>query len=246
MSVFGFSTQPNPSGDFLPIVKYDARAGRMFRVDRVDTGQGFVNEPVDITSTFKAIVDFENLETGWIAFGGGRPDFKLVRIGEKLPPQPTAKDEKGKDLYSNGIRFMLKLSKECGGAKPIRELAGVAKAFTGAVEKVYLEYVAGRLDAPSKLPVLIMEGSTPIKSGTGDKSSTNYAPNFKIVSWVDRPQDLVWSAKDSGGQVAVPFAPASSSTTPTTSIIPSNPPSTGSTRVDPPRASAPAIEDDFG
>lgn len=243
MSIFGFSTQPKTGGDFLPICKYDARAGRLFRVDRIDTGQGYVNEPVDITSTFKAIVDFENLETGWISFGGARPDFKLVRIGQKLPPQPTALDDKGKFLYSNGIRFMLKLSKECGGAKPIRELAGVANAFTSAVEKVYLEYVTGRLDSPSKLPVVVMEGSTPIKSGTGQQSSTNYSPNFKIVSWVDRPHDLVWSPKDSGGEVTAPFAP--SSTPPTSSTFPSNPPSTGSTRVEPPQA-APALEDDFG
>ena len=39
-------------GDFLPIVKYDARAGRFFRVDRDDeTGE---REPVDITEASNA------------------------------------------------------------------------------------------------------------------------------------------------------------------------------------------------
>ena len=48
-SVFGFSTESSGGGDFLPIVKYDARAGRFFRMDRVDTGSGFESDPVDIT-----------------------------------------------------------------------------------------------------------------------------------------------------------------------------------------------------
>ena len=47
-NVFGFSTEP--AGDFMPILKFDARAGRLFRVDRENTGDGFSNEPVDITS----------------------------------------------------------------------------------------------------------------------------------------------------------------------------------------------------
>ena len=158
MSVFGFSTEPNTGGDFLPIVKYDARAGRMFRIDRIDTGQGFISEPIDITANFKAIVDFENLETGWIAFGGGRPDFKLVRIGHALPPRPAATDERGKPLYSNGIRFMLKLSKECGGAKPIREIAGVAKAFVGGIEQVYIQYQTEHGANVGKLPVIVQIG----------------------------------------------------------------------------------------
>ena len=33
------------SKDFLPIIKYDSRAGRVFRVDRADG----VSTPVDIT-----------------------------------------------------------------------------------------------------------------------------------------------------------------------------------------------------
>ena len=41
-------------GDFLPIIKYDARAGRLFRVDREDG----VSTSVDITRNFKAVFDF--------------------------------------------------------------------------------------------------------------------------------------------------------------------------------------------
>src|SRR5215207_197446 len=126
---FGFSTEPSSGGDFMAICKYDARAGRIFRVDRVDTGQGFASEPVDITHNFKAIMDLENIETGWIDFAtGGAPDFRLVPMGTALPGRPS-------DKHKNGIRFMLKLSKESGGEKPIREIAGTSKAFLSGVEK---------------------------------------------------------------------------------------------------------------
>ena len=44
-------------------MKYDARAGRMFRIDRIENNGNFANEAVDITQSFKAIVDFENIES---------------------------------------------------------------------------------------------------------------------------------------------------------------------------------------
>jgi hypothetical protein len=65
-NVFGFSTAPSEGGDFMLIVKYDARAGRVFRLDRVDNGSGYESDAVDITPIFKALADFENIEVGWI------------------------------------------------------------------------------------------------------------------------------------------------------------------------------------
>jgi len=39
----------------------------MFRVDRTDSGSGqFVSEPVDITDSFEAVFDLENVEAGWL------------------------------------------------------------------------------------------------------------------------------------------------------------------------------------
>ena len=80
--VFGFSTEPSPGGgDFTPIIKYDARAGRVFRVDRISTGNGFETNPIDITATFKAVVDFENIKTGWMVFTpGSAPSFVVIKL----------------------------------------------------------------------------------------------------------------------------------------------------------------------
>src|ERR1700740_732663 len=175
MSVFGFSTEPSAGGDFMPIVKYDARAGRLFRMDRVDTGNGFATDQVDITSSFKAIVDFENVEVGWIDFpAGAAPNFSLVPIGNPLPDRPSPR-------HKNGVRFILKLAKDCGGAKPIREIAGTSKAFLGGIEAAFTAYQADKAANPGKLPVIVLEKTTPIKSGSGEKQSTNYQTTFTIT-----------------------------------------------------------------
>jgi hypothetical protein len=228
MSVFGFSTEPAAGGDFTPIGKYDARAGRFFRVDRVDNGNGFVNDPVDITSSFKALFDFENVEVGWIDFNpNSPPDFQLVPMGSALPERPSPR-------HKNGVRFLIKLAKECGGTKPVREVAGTSKAFLSGVEAVYNDYKAAKAANPGKLPVIVLEKTTPIKSGSGEKTSTNYRPDFKIVGWAPRG-DFKFEPKAKAAAPSIQTAPT--------------PPSTGSTKVEPPKpapAMATAGEDDFG
>ena len=37
----GLKTESSGGGDFLPRIQYDARAGRFFRVDRVQTSAGW-------------------------------------------------------------------------------------------------------------------------------------------------------------------------------------------------------------
>lgn len=225
MSVFGFSTEPSSGGDFLPIVKYDARAGRIFRVDRTNDGSGWTTDSVDITSNFKALADFENIETGWINFAtGGAPDFRMVKIGDSLPPKPS-------ENHKNGIRFLVKLARECGGDKPIRELAGVAKVFLAGIEQIYVAYQEGKAANPGKLPVIVMDGSSPVKSGSGEKQSTNYQPKFRISGWAPRG-DLTYQPK-----AAAPAAAPSAT-----------PPSTGSTVASPPMQTPAEHElvNDFG
>jgi hypothetical protein len=225
-SVFGFSTEPSAGGDFTPNIKYDARAGRVSRTERIDTGNGFVSELVDITNNFKAIADFENIEVGWIDFpAGAAPQFTLVPIGSRLPDRPS-------DRHKNGIRFMLKLSKDCGGSKPIREIAGTSKAFLRGVEAVYREYEAAKASNAGKLPVIVLEKTTAIKSGTGAQSSTNYVPTFRIAGWAPRG-DLEFVPKAKAAASNGHAAPAAAT-----------PPWTGSTKIEPP--GPPASDDGFG
>jgi hypothetical protein len=195
-------------------------------MDRTDTGNGFANDAVDITASFKAIVDFENIEVGWIDFpAGAAPNFALVPMGNQLPDRPSPR-------HKNGVRFVLKLAKDCGGAKPIREIAGTSKAFLSGIEAVFTAYQAEKAANAGKLPVIVLEKTTPIKSGSGEKQSTNYQPTFKISGWAPRG-DLVFQAK---GHAAPASSPGQT------------PPATGSTKVDPPgqKQTEMAGADDFG
>jgi len=253
-NLFGFSTQPS-SGEFTPILKYDARAGRMFRRDRIDIGGTWTNDEVDITSTFRAIADLENVEVGWISFSSGAPSFQLVPIGQQIPPRPEGLTEKGRPAYQNGVRLMVKLAKECGGDKPIREFTSNAKAFLSGLEALYADYLGQRDTNRGLLPIIILEKTVPLKTGSGDKASTNYSPVFKIVGWAPRG-DLVFIPKSqavNGNPVkalnaspdGVPRVENGRSGNP---VSESSPPSTGAERVGPPTqtASVSADMDDFG
>ena len=234
MSIFGFSTETS-TADFLPVCKFDARSGLWFRIDRVDTGQGFAPEPVDITRGFKAIFDAENVETGWINFpAGGAPISALIQMRDLLagklvfPPSPG-------ENFKQGVRFMLKLAKDVGGDKPVREVMATSKAFIGGIEALYSEYLKEAAANAGKLPVIVMDGITMIKTGSGAKTSSNYRPNLKIVGWVPRG-DLVW--KPHGGnlitamaQGTVGAAPAGNGAAPTAQV---HRPATGATRAVPP------------
>jgi len=71
----------------------------------------------------------------------------------------------------------------------------------GGIEAVYKEYLALRHTQPGKLPVLAFDGKPhPVKTGSGDKSSTNYHPRFRIVGWATRG-DLVWAPVNPGTTV---------------------------------------------
>lgn len=205
-------------GNFLPIIKYDARAGRIFRVDREDG----VSTPHDITRNFKAVFDFEHIEVGYINFDtGAAPDFVMVKHGEPLPARPS-------DKHRQGFRMTIKLSAECGG--DAREFSATSQACLSGVDTLQDDYLANRAANPGKLPVVVLEDTVGIESGQGTKKSTNYRPLLKIVGWVARPKDL-----QPRGEPAPAAAPA-------------KPPATGSTRAAPPSKAAPVMaeEEDFG
>ena len=50
--ILGFPVGATAGGEFTGICKYDARSGRIFRVVRTNTGNGYVSENVDITAMF--------------------------------------------------------------------------------------------------------------------------------------------------------------------------------------------------
>jgi len=223
----GIRTESAPL-DLIPIVKYDARAGRIARVDRSNDGSGWATSNEDITANFKAVFDLENVEIGWMNFAsGGAPDFRMVALGNDPGGRPS-------DGHKEGFRIMMKLSKECGG--DVRELCSTAKAVIGAFDELHDAYLKEADANPGKLPVIAMTGARAIQTNAPNGSkTTNYAPVFKIEAWVPRPADLVFKPK-SPAKTAAPSAAAKTS------------PATGSTRAAPPPAASAQADaaNDFG
>lgn len=223
----GLSTGGSGGGDIQPYINYDAKAGRMFRVDRAQGSDGtWATDKVEITNSVQMVMDLANIRVGWINYTTQGPVRRLVTLGkEAIPPRPEDKNADGKPAFKQGFEVQLLLDKASGG--------GLARVFSSAAGCV-IEAMDALHDAFSnaseakagKLPVVKVAGVQPVKSG----QSTNYKPTFAIVNWIDRPAPLAGEAQQT--------------------LAPTSAPATGSTIVPPPGAAVPqqaaAMAGDFG
>lgn len=214
-------------GNIVPYVKYDSRAGRFSRADRKQGADGnFANDTVDITQNFKAVVDMENIEIGFLKFAAGSAPLSLLApLGSPMPQKPGDAD------WKQGVRFMLKLHATCGG--DVRECTSNAASFLRGFDELHSAYEAGKAANQGKLPIVSLVSTQPVTSGQGAKKSTNYQPVFEIIGWAPRPNDLVFVSKASGHQTTLPAVEYVTA------------PATGSTVVSAPKAMATA-DNDFG
>ncbi len=212
-------TTGGSGGDIKPYINYDAKAGRMFRVDRIQGSDGaYSTDKVEITNIVQFVADLANIRVGWISYTTQGPIRRLVVLGqEPIPARPDDKGADGKPSFKQGFEIDLMLNKDAGGGGA-RVFGSAAGCVIEAMDALHDAYTAAAESKAGKLPVVKVAGVQPVKSG----QSTNYKPTFAIVSWIDRPAPLA---------VTVSSAP---------STAPSSAPSTGSTVVPPPAAPAPA------
>lgn len=195
----GLPVKTPGSGEFNQLIKYDARAGRMFRIDRIERNGSFEKNEVEITNGFQAIFDLKNINVGFVRFmENGAPDWAMVPLGQPLPKKPS-------NDHRAGFRLNIKLAKSIGG--DVREFASAASCVINAMDQLQEAFSKAPEAAAGKLPIVALAGSTPVKSGSGQRTSTNYAPNLTIVQWVDRPQELPLNPV-SPAQAQAPLTPA--------------------------------------
>jgi hypothetical protein len=169
-------------------VKYDARAGRLFRVDRTQSDGSWESNTVEITPVFQAVMDLENIELGWLYFPtNGAPEIDVAPYGKPIPPKPS-------DKARPGYRVHMKLGKQAGG--DIREMAANAAVSIAGMDALHDLYLKDRAGHPGELPVVRLEKTTAIvTTGKGQDgkpvSSQNYQPVWQIVGWAKRPDDLL-------------------------------------------------------
>ncbi len=186
-------------GNRTPIVKYDARAGRWFRVDGKDS-------VVDVSNGFAAVFDLQQIEIGWAKFvSGSPPDTSFVRVPSPMPAQPTPD-------HKRSVRLLLKLGRSAGG--DVRELMSGAAIVMQAIDQLHDAYTAAPEALQGLLPVVACPSTEAVSISTGAGKSTNYKPVLQIVSWVPRPADLPLTDAPQPKLVAAPAAPPSTGSTP--------------------------------
>jgi hypothetical protein len=213
------------AGGFTARVEYNAKAGRFYRVERVDVGGTFETQKMEIRDNeFSAVFDLENIEVGWALFtAGSQPSIHLAKLGAAIPARP---DQDHKQAF----KVKIVLSKACAGSgDQLRELMSSANSVRGAMDKLHDDFVAGSALNPGKLPAVKVKAVIPVTN----KHGTNYTPDFEIVGWVDRPAALS----------DAPAAPATRAATSPASAA-ATPPATGSTATAAQPVSVDA--DDFG
>ena len=238
-----FMTTPTSAGggERLPILKFDARAGRLFIIDRIQAADGNWNsQPTDITMSQPPFcVDFGTLEVGWAHFApGGVPLWTVDYYGQPQKPRP---DSPGKDDKNQAQQFKqaFRVKVAGQGIGGVREFGGNSAALINGMNDLHTRFEAAPEAGTGQIPVVRMSSTMAIKAG----QSTNYMPVFEIVGWTERPKML--------GERMVPV-PGRQISAPTPTSVPVPPqaprpaPVVMAPAVAPPPASqrAPALVDD--
>ncbi|HJU20606.1 MAG TPA: hypothetical protein VJ770_29505 [Stellaceae bacterium] len=170
-------------GDFADVIKYDARAGRLFRID-YDPGTKD-KEAVDITSPPPSFaIDFGSLEVGYAKYTSQGPSYVMVPVGQPLPEQPAEaeRDENAKLTFRPAFRVRL-YGKRLDG---LREWSSTASCVLEALDDLYQRSQAAPEAAAGQIPVVELTRTIPITSGKGARANTVYAPVLTVVGWTDR------------------------------------------------------------
>jgi hypothetical protein len=173
------------AADFAEIVKFDARAGRLFRIDYDPNTREKTS--VDISSPPpRFAVDFGSLEVGYAHFAVTGPDYRVVPEGQPLPPQPLDKDGEGRLMFKPAFRVRI-FGKILNG---LREWSSTANAVLESVDDLYNKFRAAPEAQSGKIPIVELTRTIPVQMGRGARQTTVYTPCFAIVGWTDRVTEM--------------------------------------------------------
>lgn len=159
---------PPSSGDFVPYVKYNAKAGRWYV--KKDGAEVEVEKPV-------FVADFANIKKAWMFFMEGQaPNIEYFPTLEGNLEQPSTD-------HKLGLSVQL-FSKEAFGG--VVKLESSSSNTCSALSDLYEIYSTSKESEAGKLPVVKVTGTEAVKGAFG----TNFKPTFEIEKWVDRPAEF--------------------------------------------------------
>jgi hypothetical protein len=170
--------KPRGGADFLPILKFDARIGTFYTQDRVFRDGEWTTEQHDVSERLVLIIDLKNAQQGWFLFPKGAAPERVLAA-----PDATDIGEAPSDKHQEGIRVLVRIPDDAVGT---RELMSTALGFYEGLNELHDQYVAERDEHSGKVPLCELVDCREKKLASG----TTWVPEFRIVDWVDRPDDM--------------------------------------------------------
>jgi len=178
----GLNTETKNKGDILSIIKFDAKAGEFLVENRSPNGDGTWSRDYDeLKLPIKLVMDLGDIDVGWLSFASGAPDFQMVKVGDKVPAQPSPEHKQA---------FRVKVFNKSLG---LREFSHSAKTVMRAMDDLHNQFEAERGANMGKMPVVEIPECTTVRVQTPQGELRFKAPAWKIVSWIDAPD--VFTAK---------------------------------------------------
>jgi hypothetical protein len=173
----GFNTTTASSGDILPIVKWDAKAGDFIQQDRTQGADGvWVKDEKELALPISFAMDLGEIEVGWLSFASGAPDFQMVKASDGQMPAKPSEDHK------QAFRVRI-ASRELG----LREFSHSAKTVLRAMDDLHNQYEAQASANPGKVPVVTVHAAETIKINSPQGELRFKVPQWSITEWIDRP-----------------------------------------------------------
>jgi hypothetical protein len=186
-----FMAPPAAAGsneDRIPVLGFNAKAGRLFLHDRMQQPDGeWITVKTDVTMAQPAFaVDFGRLETGWIHFSPVGPQFSMAFYGQPIPAQP---DSPGNNANGKALRFKAGfrvpvIGQAIGG---LRDFRGNAGALINGMNELHTQYEESGEARAGQIPLVKMTNVIEVQAG----QSSNFQPVFSVVRYVDRLVDLL-------------------------------------------------------
>jgi len=178
----GLNTETKNKGDILSIIKFDAKAGEFLVENRSPNGDGTWSRDYDeLKLPIKLVMDLGDIDVGWLSFASGAPDFQMVKVGDKVPAQPSPEHKQA---------FRVRVFNKSLG---LREFSHSAKTVMRAMDDLHNQFEAERGANMGKIPVVEIPECTTVRVQTPQGELRFKAPAWKIVSWIDAPD--VFTAK---------------------------------------------------
>jgi hypothetical protein len=201
------STGTTPSV-ILPRLSFDARSGILSKVNRVQIGETWTNQPQPLPFPIALQMDFANIEIVWQRLVGvvdiqAMKYRSLVDGSQQMIEQPS-------DDHKLGFRIQVYNSSLLGA--DIHEFGSTAMSVRNAVDAVHDAFEAATgPEYVDKAPIVTFTGTTPIVSPKG----TAHAPVLAITGWESRsPFDNGAATSVAPGVTAPPAAVAVSAPPP--------------------------------